>query len=246
MTSDITTRSAPVAFYDFDGTIVSSNIVTRYAFLVRRLPRRVRSYWKFLKLMSSVPGYLMLDHVSRRRFNEVFFKEYRGMAKEWLESQAPALFQEVILPSVYAGARAMIDADRAQGFRVVLVSGELDVVLRPAISYFGFDGIVSNALVYKNGVATGEVAPPLIAEEAKVQAMSNVCKQRGAGLGNAKAYSDSFSDMPMLEAVGLPCAVNPDKRLRAAATQRGWPIRELRDPGRSHSVPERGDHAHIS
>ncbi|MGH9397486.1 MAG: HAD family hydrolase [Terriglobia bacterium] len=238
-------ESAPIAFYDFDGTLVSGNIVTRYAFFVRRLPQRARSYWKLFRLMAGVPGYLMLDHVSRRRFNQVFFKEYRGMSKDWLEGQAQALFAQVIRPSVYAGAKEMIDADRTQGFRVVLVSGELDLALGPVMGYFGFDGMVSNSLVFERGVATGEVASPLIAEDAKVKAMAEVCERHHADLRTAKAYSDSFSDMPMLEAVGFPCAVNPDARLRAAAASRGWPVRELRRAGGDKAGLERGDHVHI-
>lgn len=238
------TPSAPIAFYDFDGTLVSGNIVTRYAYFVQRLPQRVRSYWKLLRLAASVPGYLMLDHVSRRRFNEVFFREYRGMKKDWLEAQSQALFEDVIRPSIYAGAKELVSSDRAHGFRVALVSGELDVALGPVIGYFGFDDVVSNSLVFKDGVATGEVVSPLIAEETKAQAMARVCARHHAELRSAKAYSDSFSDVPMLEAVGFPCAINPDRRLRAAAGERGWPIRELRGTGGEDA--ERGDHVRIS
>ncbi|MDE3181372.1 MAG: HAD family phosphatase [Acidobacteriota bacterium] len=222
------TSPAPLAFYDFDGTLVSGNIVSRYAFLVRRLPGRIRSNWKFFRLLTGVPGYLMLDYVSRRRFNVAFFKEYRGMRLDWLASQAQALFDELIRPSIYAGAKHMVEADRVAGFRTFLVSGELDFILKPVIGYFGFDGCISNSLVFERGVATGEVTPPLIAESAKVEAMKAVCSQQQGSLRRAKGYSDSFSDLPMLEAVGLPCAVNPDKRLRAAAEERSWPVRNLR------------------
>ena len=109
------TEHSPIAFYDFDGTLVSSNIVTRYSFLVRRIPSRPQSAWKLLKLISSVPAYLLLDRVSRRLFNEVFFKEYSGFRREWLDAQAQPLFEQAILPTIFAGAREMVEADRAQG-----------------------------------------------------------------------------------------------------------------------------------
>ncbi len=219
--------TARVAFFDFDGTLVSSNIVNRYAFLVRRLPSRPQAAWRLLKLISSVPAFIALDHASRRAFNQVFFKEYRGMRKEWLEQQAPALFERVIRRTILPGAKEMIDRDREQGMRLVLVTGELDSALGPVISYFGFDGMISNRLVFNNGVATGDVVAPLIAEESKVPAMAELCRRRHAKLADSKAYSDSFSDVPMLEAVASPCAVNPDRRLRKIAEARGWPVRDL-------------------
>lgn len=235
----------PIAFYDFDGTLASSNIVSRYAFLVRRLPQRGRAYWKLARLIASVPGYLALDHVSRSRFNLVFFKEYRGTRQDWLESQAQALFDDFIRPSIYAGARELVVKDRAAGYQPVLVSGELDFVLRPAVRYFGFDGLISNSLIFENGVATGDVVAPLIAEEEKVKAMVGRCGADRGALRHAKAYSDSFSDVPMLEAVGMPCAVNPDHRLRATAEARGWPVRELRRAKAGGAGFEGGDHGNL-
>jgi phosphoserine phosphatase len=68
-----------IAVYDFDGTLVRGNVVTRYAFLARNHPSRVKAALKYSKLLLSVPVYLGLDRYSRRRFNEVFFREYAGL-----------------------------------------------------------------------------------------------------------------------------------------------------------------------
>lgn len=235
-----------IAFYDFDGTLVSSNIVTRYAFLVRRLPSRPRAIWKFSRLVASVPAYLLLDRISRRFFNEVFFQEYRGMKKAWLEDQAEFLFDKVIRPSIYAGAKALLDADREQGFYRILVTGELDFALGPVMRYFEFDQLISNSLVFENGVATGRIVRPLIAEEEKVRAITRICREHHADLRAARAYSDSFSDVPMLEAAGRPAAVNPDRRLRELARRRGWPVLDLKNSREPRPGMERGNHVHIS
>jgi len=221
-------KSPALAFYDFDGTLVSSNIVVRYAYYAQRHPSRAQAILRYSKLLLSVPWFFGLDLYSRRRFNLVFFREYAGLNQEWLSELAEPLFQDVILPSIHPGARALVEQDRAEGHRLVLVSGELDFALAPVVRYFGFDEAITNSLVFNHGVATGEVAAPLIAEGEKVEAMKRLSRQRGIDLAQAKAYSDSLSDVPMLEAVGHPAAVNPDRRLRRVAARRDWPILDLR------------------
>ncbi len=229
--------SEPVrmAFYDLDGTLVSSNVVLRYVFYAKSLPSKTRAILKYSKLLLSVPALLAIDFYSRRLFNEIFCREYQGMKKEWLRELAEPLFEKVVRPSIYPAAKTLLEADREQGFRLVLVTGELDFALDPIVRFLGFDDLICNSLVFKNGAATGEVVPPLIAEREKVAAMLRVCRQHNAEPQQSKAYSDSFHDVPMLEAVGNPAAVNPDRRLRRVAVKRGWPVLDLK----------RGNHVHV-
>ncbi len=217
-----------VAFYDFDGTLAHSDVVRRYAFYARNHPSRTQAAWRCLKLALSVPILIGLDFYSRRLFNEIFYREYRGMRESWLRELEQPVFERVILPAIYPGAEALLEADRRAGCLLVLVSGELDFALQPVVRHFGFDALISNRLVYRDGVATGEVVQPILAGAEKVEAMKRFCHDRGLELGSAKAYSDSFSDVPMLEAVGHPAAVHPDQRLRRVAEARGWPILDLR------------------
>ncbi len=217
------------AFYDFDGTLTRGNVVRRYFFLAWRHPSRIRAWLKTILALICVPLWISLDLYSRQLFNEVFFREYRGFKKEWLWNQGAALFEQEVKPSLYSGAAGLIERDRAAGIRPVLVSGELDFALDHVLRYFRFEGVLCNSLLYENGIATGEVAQPLIAEKAKVQAMTRYCAEHGGDMAASKAYSDSFSDVPMLEAVGFPTAVNPDRRLRRLARERGWPILDLRN-----------------
>ena len=220
--------NARLAFYDFDGTLTSGNIVRRYAYFTLRQPSRSRAALKFSKLLLSIPSWLAMEFRSRRRFNEVFFREYRGMREQVLREQSQQLFDEKILPSIYPDTQLLLEEDRSQGYLPVLVSGELDVALEQVIRYLGFHAVICNHLVYRDGIATGEVVAPLIAEEEKVRAMERMCAEHGTEMKQSRAYSDSFSDLPMLEAVGTPAAVNPDRRLKRVARERGWTILDLK------------------
>ncbi|HEX5411288.1 MAG TPA: HAD family phosphatase [Terriglobia bacterium] len=217
-----------LAFYDFDGTLTSGNIVRRYAYFTLHQPSRALAALKFSKLLLSIPSWLAIEWHSRRRFNEVFFREYRGMDEQVLRSQSRQIFDEEILPSIYPDTLVLLEENRRQGYLPVLVSGELDVALDEVIRYLGFQSVISNRLVFKDGIATGEVEAPLIAEQEKVRAMQRLCRRYGTEMKQCKAYSDSFSDLPMLEAVGMPAAVNPDRRLKRVARERGWTILDLK------------------
>jgi len=223
------------AFYDFDGTLVSSNVVTRYAFFAKNHPSRLRACLRYTKLLVTVPIWIGLDIYSRRLFNLVFYREYRGLNQDWLSQQSEKMFHLDIIPKVYPGAESLLEADRKAGFHLVLVSGGLDFALAPAVRHFGFDDVICNRLVYQDSVATGEIAPPLLAEQEKLAAIERFCREYNVDTAQSKAYSDSYSDVPMLEAVGLPVAVNPDRRLQRVASQRGWPVLNLKANTHGHT-----------
>src|SRR5512146_317232 len=122
-----------LAFYDFDGTLTSGNIVRRYAYFTLHNPSKPRAALKFLKLLLSIPSWLAMEFRSRRRFNEIFFREYRGMREQVLRAQSRQLFDEEILPSIYPDTQVLLEEDRRQGYMPVLVSGELDVALDEGI-----------------------------------------------------------------------------------------------------------------
>lgn len=219
-----------VAFYDLDGTLVGSNVVTRYFFFARRAPHLLDRIRRSTIVVGGLPYWIWLDSRSRLRFNEVFYREYRGLQESWIRETAERLWDEEIKRSVYPASREMIEQDRRDGFEPVLVTGGLDFAVGPAARHLGFERLIANQMVFDKGIATGELKKPVLAEVGKVKAIEEFCRRYNVDTVASKAYSDSFSDAPMLECVGRPAAVNPDRRLEALATQRGWPI--LRTKGR--------------
>lgn len=216
-----------VAFYDFDGTLVSGNVVTRYGWIARRHPSRLTAVWRYAKAWAWVPVWLLLDSFSRRLFNVVFFRQYRGLREDWLRAQGRDLFEACVKREQFRFALERLNLDRKAGYHTVLVSGGLDFALEPVAGYFGFDAVLANRLQFRKGVASGEIVPPLLADHEKALAIKAYAREHGFDLRLAKAYSDSASDLPMLEAVGRPVATNPNKRLRKAALARGWEIVDL-------------------
>ena len=99
---------------------------------------------------------------------------------------------------------------------------------RPFIPFVGFEDVIANRLEFEDGVATGELLRPVVASARKVEVMMKLCRKYNVEASAAKAYSDSMSDVPMLEAVGSPVATNPDRRLTRVAQRRGWPVLRLR------------------
>ena len=216
-----------LAFYDLDGTLVSSNVVSQYLWFARNHPR-VSTLWRYTRALALAPRWLALEMTSRRRFNIVFFREYDGLHLDWMRANAQRMHDELLRPATFRGARELVERDRQEGFRTILLTGSLDFAIHPFIQEFGFDDAVTNRLRFQSGVATGELIEPIIAGAEKVDAIRDYCARHGVESTNCRAYSDSMSDVPMLEAVGHPFATNPTSKLRALAHARNWAIVDLK------------------
>ena len=83
--------------------------------------------------------------------------------------------------------------------------------------------MLANKMVFSDGVATGRLHEPLLAEQGKTDAIRDFCREHGVDANSLKAYSDSYSDLAMLEMAAQPTVVNPDRKLRRIAAARGWP-----------------------
>lgn len=222
-------NSTKAAFYDLDGTLLSCNLVTTYAYYARNDRSLFKSIYQFTKVLLSVPLLFGLDLYSRTKFNVFFFKAYRGMDRDRLVGLADDLFEVTLKPSIYPKAKELIETTRREGYRNILVTGALDFTVRPIALHFGIDEVICNRLEFKDHVATGAVLPPLLAEKEKARIIEDFAKREGIDLRESCAFSDSTSDIPMLRITGHPVATNPTRRLRRFALQNNWPIVYLRE-----------------
>ena len=212
------------AFFDVDGTLVRTNIVHAFAFYAMNQGSILGTAWQTARTALSVPLFLATDRMSRKAFNELFYRYYRGQSEDRLETLAEELFEEVLRPAVYRGAARLLDGARRAGCRIVLVTGALDFTVRHLAEHLQADDVIANRMRFVQGVATGQVIPPIIEGAHKALAVRDYCVRHGLALERSFAYSDSFSDYPMLAVVGHPAAVNPDARLARVARAYEWPV----------------------
>ena len=215
------------AFYDVDGTLIRINIVHTFSYYAQRQPSLLESVKRTITTAASIPMFWAADKISRKWFNEIFYRSYEGASEDRLVTLAEELFEDVIEPNIYPRAKDLVDESRRAGVRQVLISGALDFTLRPLARYLGVDELIANQLEFDGGYATGKLAKPFVAGATKAEIMRQYSRKHGIDLAESWAYSDSFSDYPMLAVVGHPTAVNPDLRLRSIARSYDWPVLDL-------------------
>jgi len=220
--------ASAAAFYDLEGTLVSTNLVHTLGFYARNQQGFLRSVRKTATTVLSIPLFAATDQYSRKVFNDLFFKRYRGESEDRLRFFADELFETVLKPAVFPGTFELIEKSRSLGLRQIVVTGALDFSVEPLMKHLGIDTYVSNRLEFVNGIATGRLLPPVFAAATKASWIRNFAEQENINLSESYAYTDSMSDLPMLSIVGHPAAVNPDMRLRQTALHHDWPILNLK------------------
>lgn len=215
-----------VAFFDVDGTLLDSTIVHYYLWLrTAQLPLFLKPLW-LAAFLPKIVYYLILDSVSRTRFNQVFYRNYRGMDVARVKALSAEMFDDYLRAKIFPAAISHIQEYREQEVAIVLVTGSLDFIMQPLAEFFAVDYVLAPRLREEAGRFTGELTTlPLIGEQ-KAKAMKAFAEEHGILLENCYAYGDSQSDLPMLESVGNPAVVNPGKSLRKKALAAGWEMHE--------------------
>jgi HAD superfamily hydrolase (TIGR01490 family) len=218
-----TPAEASAAFFDLDKTLISRSSTLAF----------VPSFYRhgLLSGMQAMRGALAqvtfrlggADHRQMERIKDHVAKACRGWSAERVTEIVTACLAETIGPIVYAEARRLLEMHREAGRDVIIVSTAGQEMVRPIGAMLGATAVIATRMRLAEGRYTGEVEFYAYGE-AKADRMRELASERGYDLASCFAYSDSATDLPMLEAVGYPHAVNPDRELRRVAKERGWPV----------------------
>jgi HAD superfamily hydrolase (TIGR01490 family) len=177
--------------------------------------------------------YMMVgaDEKKIDRLKEGMLSLTKGWDRVQVEQLVREVLVEVIDPYVYQEALDLMALHRSQSRRIYIVSSSPEEIVRPLARHFGVSGVIATRARIVDGTYTGELEFYCYGEQ-KAEAIRELAGRAGIDLQRSYAYSDSLTDMSMLETVGNPVAVNPDKELRKVAEERGWQIRDFRKPVR--------------
>lgn len=215
------------SYFDVDGTLVSTNLVHPTLFYLRNQATPVQTLGRLGRGLMRAPSMAIAELFDRRTFNELLYSTYAGMSEDRLLVLADEVFDTVIKPAIYPEARRLVQRNLDGGSDVVLVSGALDFIVERLAAHLGATDIIANRLEMKDGVATGKLQRPVVAGPEKARLIREHARAHGHDLDECFAFSDSYSDVPMLSVVGHPAVVNPDRRLALLAKAYSWPLFEL-------------------
>jgi HAD superfamily hydrolase (TIGR01490 family) len=222
------TRPA-AAFFDLDKTIIakSSSLAFSKPFqaggLITRGAMLRSAYAQFVYLVGGA------DHDQMEKIRAFMSQLVEGWDVETVKEIVAETLHHVVDPIVYDEAVSLMDEHRAAGRDVVIVSTSGTEVVEPIGEMLRADDVIASRLRIIDGKYTGEIDYYAYAQE-KATAIEAMAAERGYDLEQCFAYSDSITDAPMLEAVGHPHAVNPDRELRRLAASKGWPILQFSRP----------------
>ncbi len=224
MTDSATPPSATpaAAFFDLDKTIIAKSSTLAFGrplYQAGFLNRRALLKAGIAQISYRTFG---ADHEQMERAREEMLEITMGWEKTGVEELVKEIVDEVVSPLVYAEALALMDEHHRVGRKVVIISSSPEEIVKPLARYLGVDHVIATrAKIDKDGRYTGEMEFYAYAD-AKAEAIRELATDEGLSLPDSFAYSDSITDLPMLEAVGHPVVVNPDRELAEVAEERDW------------------------
>ncbi len=213
------------AFFDLDGTLITVNTTRLWLQRERRLGRI--SAWDMAQAAARLGAYRLglLDMEATLRFG---LARYRGLAEDTVRAETRAWWQEDVRPFVAPGASAVLERHRRAGEPLVLLTSSSRYAAEMARDDFGLDAVLFQGFQVADGRLTGEPDRPICYSHGKVEVAEAWARANGIELDASSYYSDSSTDVPMLERIGRPFAVHPDPRLARIARARRWPILDWR------------------
>jgi putative phosphoserine phosphatase/1-acylglycerol-3-phosphate O-acyltransferase len=157
---------------------------------------------------------------------------YRGLAESVLEEVGEEVFAKHLATQIYPESRALVRTHREMGHTVAIISSATRYQAAPLARDLGIENVLCTELVVRDGVFTGEVVRPTCYGEGKAAAGRKLAERYDLDLDESYFYTDSHEDLPLLEIVGRPRPLNPNRALAQIAKERQWPVRRFKSRGR--------------
>jgi HAD superfamily hydrolase (TIGR01490 family) len=219
----VTSVGRTAAFFDLDKTIIAKSSVLAFGrpfYQNGLLNRRAVLRSAYAQFMFALAG---ADHDQIERMRAYITSMSTGWDVAQVREIVAETLHEIIDPIVYDEAVELMAMHKTAGRDLVIVSTSGEEVVAPIGEMLGADEVVATRMVVAEGRYTGEIAQYAYGPE-KAVLVRELAERKGYDLTASYAYSDSVTDVPMLESVGHPFAVNPDRALRKIAVERGWPV----------------------
>ncbi len=215
------------AFFDMDKTILSENSATlylRYRYQRGEMSKRelIMGFGAYLKYKIGI--------LDIRSWTLEMMVQFSGQSEKQLEEEAIAWVEDVVVETVYPEAERLVEEHLAESHVVAIVSGATAFVVRPIADRLGIEHVLYTRLEVENGLFTGRVIEPICFEEGKIYWLQQFIDEQGIDLAKSFFYTDSITDLPLLDLVGHPVATNPDPLLYRTAVKRRWPVRFFDPP----------------
>jgi HAD superfamily hydrolase (TIGR01490 family) len=218
-------NSSRVHIFDVDYTLLKSS--TSYYFLLQGLREKIFTLGQLLRLPYEWLRYKL--GLADPDFIRKSVKFIKGIERARLEDLAKRTFETHIRRNIFSRAAELVGAIKSRGGRVYLATSSFYTLVEPVANFFGVDGTVASRLEFLNGKATGNILGKAAFGIGKKDAVLSWLSEKSIPLETVSFYTDSYSDIPLLEMCGSPIAVNPDRFLLRKAKKYGWQILRFKE-----------------
>ena len=222
------------AFFDLDQTLLAGFSATAF-FRERLLSGRMAPREIGESLLGSLS--FALGRTGFSGLMSATTAAYRGLAETVMIEVGEEVFEKHLATQIYPESRALVEAHQAAGHTLAIVSSATRYQADPAARNLGIEHVLCTRLEVEDGIFTGEVVRPTCWGEGKADAGRQLARDCDLDLDESYFYTDSHEDLPLLELVGKPRPLNPNRELAQIAKERRWPVRRFTSRGR----PSTGD-----
>lgn len=219
--------SRPIAFFDVDKTLCDcySGFHTTMDLIRLRIIKKRRL---LQAVLYNAIGRIYLSAPVDRMY-EIAIADMAGTALPDIMEIGRRTFEAKVKPTLYREGIEEIRRLKSEGYTVALISSGPYMLIKNMEAFVGADASFSNGPVIRDNILQKEVQKPLVYKEGKVLVAEKFAADQGVSLASCLFYSDSLSDLPLLEKVGHPFVVNPDRKLFRVAAARKWPVLNFQD-----------------